>query len=122
VERLGAALYRAGRYDEAATLLTRAVRQDAKGGTVWMQLVLALACHRRQPVLNAVSGFGLAAGPSPVAWTVPGVLLPRSSETQARLDKAVKQIEATPDAGWKNNVRWRSLHQEAEALLRPAPR
>jgi WD40 repeat protein/tetratricopeptide (TPR) repeat protein/tRNA A-37 threonylcarbamoyl transferase component Bud32 len=43
---LGAALYRAGRYEEAIRRLDEALNAPAQGGTAWASLFLALAHHR----------------------------------------------------------------------------
>jgi Flp pilus assembly protein TadD/uncharacterized protein with WD repeat len=45
-ETLGAALYRAGRFEDAIRTLEQAVKLHGKGGTPWMKLFLALA-HQR---------------------------------------------------------------------------
>jgi tetratricopeptide (TPR) repeat protein len=92
-ETFGAALYRAGRFEEAVKELDTAVERQKKGGSVWMQLFLALAHHRLQHTETA----------------------------QAWLTNAVEQIDATYDPGWQNKVRWKLLRQEAEDLLKSPP-
>jgi tetratricopeptide (TPR) repeat protein len=92
-ETLGAALYRAGRFEEAVKELDVAVEKQKKGGSVWMQLFLAMAHHRLQHAESAR------------AW----------------LTKAVQQIDATKDPDWQDRVRWRVLRQEAEDLRKPPP-
>jgi tetratricopeptide (TPR) repeat protein len=92
-ETLGAALYRAGRFEEAVKELEAAVEKSGRGGSVWMQLFLALAHHR----------------------------LHHTDTAQEWLTKAVKQIEDTKDPDWQDRVRWRVLRQEAEDLLTSPP-
>jgi tetratricopeptide (TPR) repeat protein len=46
LETLGAALYRAGKYQSAAETLATAVELQGEGGTTWQQLFLAMAHHR----------------------------------------------------------------------------
>jgi predicted Zn-dependent protease len=86
----GAAFYRAGKYKDAREYLDRAVVRRGKGGSVRMQLFLALA-HQR---------------------------LGHPAEAKTWLARAVKQLEATKSAPWEERVCWRHLRQEAEDLLK----
>jgi tetratricopeptide (TPR) repeat protein len=61
LEALGAALYRAGRYAEAAATLQEAVTLHGKGGTNWMKLFLAMTCHQQGEHAKARAWFEQAA-------------------------------------------------------------
>jgi tetratricopeptide (TPR) repeat protein len=102
LEILGMALYRAGQFPFARDRLEMAVKLHQEGGTVWMQLFLAMTYHR----------------------------LGEHDEARKWLTKAVEQIKqiesSTSDSGkqldWNWRVRSRLVRQEAEALLRkPLP-
>jgi tetratricopeptide (TPR) repeat protein len=94
LESLGAALYRAGKYQEASQYLDRAVVRHGKGGGVWTQVFLALVHHR----------------------------LGHPAEANTWLARAVKQFEATKSPPWEDRVLWRHLRQEAEDLLKTSQR
>ena len=95
LESLGAALYRAGEFRAAVRELSRAVDKHGKDGSVWTLLFLAMSHHR----------------------------LGHPEEVREALALAVRQIEATNSPSWRDQVRWRHLRNEAEALLQaPAPR
>jgi tetratricopeptide (TPR) repeat protein len=92
LESLGAALYRAGKYQDAKRYLDRAVRRYGNGGRVRTQLLLALV-HQR---------------------------LDDAAKAKTWLARAVKQLEATKSPLWEQRVLCRQLHQEAQELLRAA--
>jgi tetratricopeptide (TPR) repeat protein len=94
---LGAALYRAGRFDAAAGRLQEAVRAPGAQSTVWDKLFLAMAQHR----------------------------LNHAGEARAGLAQARTQIQELEKRGQKNDE-WlieyhraavRPLQREAEALI-----
>jgi predicted Zn-dependent protease len=91
LERLGAALYRESKAAEAVKCLTEGVQKHGQGGTVAMQLYLALANHR----------------------------LEHAAEARTWLKRAVAQIEQTKDLRPQDQARWQALRQEAETLLGP---
>jgi len=100
---LGAALFRAGRPEEAVPLLEGSLKKQDKNAAVATQLFLALAHHR----------------------------LKHAAEARQWLNKAVEGIEqatkAKDEAGqpvpvpWENRVRWQVLRAEAETLLKSPP-
>jgi WD40 repeat protein/Flp pilus assembly protein TadD len=124
-ETLGAALYRAGRYDDAAKRLAEAVELHGNGGTAWTKLFLAMAHHRAGHAEEArrrlaeydrrgwtARGAGMlgAAGLSPlpaVTWlAVPPAEMP------------------DPDGGslpWEERLVRRLLRREVEQLLKEPP-
>jgi Flp pilus assembly protein TadD len=99
----GALAYRAGRYDEAATLLERSLKADNKPGRAVLNWVwLSLVEHRRG----------------------------KAAEARAWLEKATKWLAEHPDGipvlhddarglHLDNWLEAQVLHREAEALLRP---
>jgi serine/threonine-protein kinase len=95
---VGAALYRAGRYQEAAGRLTAASRKAGGEEDLWGPLFLALAQHR----------------------------LGQPGPASDSLDVAAARFEKVSAGGkplnWMVDVQWRLLHAEAEALLRAAAR
>jgi uncharacterized protein HemY len=91
---LGAALYRAGKYQDAREYLDRDVVRHGMGCTVRTQLFLALV-HQR---------------------------LGHPAEAKTWLAGAVHQFEATKSPPWEERVCWRHLHQEAEDLLNTSQR
>jgi sugar lactone lactonase YvrE/tetratricopeptide (TPR) repeat protein len=92
LETLGATLYRAGRFEDAVKRLEAAVEKQGKGGSVWMQLFLAMAHHR----------------------------LGHADRAKGWLAKAVEGIDKAKTPSWQARVRWQLLRQEAEVLLKPA--
>jgi tetratricopeptide (TPR) repeat protein len=122
-ESLGAAYYRAGRIPEAVQELEKAMK--AEGATVWMQLFLAMAHHRRERgetpaalAVPATQAVGLLDSP----WGR-GPLLAASMalavRPQARfwLTRAVQEIESRTFS-WDDRLRWQILRPEAEELLK----
>jgi WD40 repeat protein/tetratricopeptide (TPR) repeat protein len=95
----GAALYRAGRFEEAAEELRRAIREEGKGGDGWEQLFLAMALHQ----------------------------LKQDSEAHQWLNKAIPQREAEQgnakseltgtELDWTQRLDVAVLQLEAQALL-----
>ncbi len=90
-ETLGAALYRAGDFAGATRHLDEAVKKHGQDGLVWTQLFLAMAHHQ----------------------------LGDANKAKAWLGKAVAQVKRGP-GDWQEEVRWRHLRREAEALLNKA--
>jgi tetratricopeptide (TPR) repeat protein len=98
---LGAALYRAGRHDEALGKLNEAVKIYGGPGSYWEQLFLAMACQR--------CGKG--------------------EEAREWLRKAVQQMERLrtwkrPDGTpfvvpWQEQIQFELLRREAEGLIGP---
>jgi WD40 repeat protein/tRNA A-37 threonylcarbamoyl transferase component Bud32 len=96
----GAALYRAGRFQEAAEALRRAIREEGKGGDRWEQLFLAMALHQLQ----------------------------QKPEAQQWLDQAIRGTEALQgnamsvpkgdELDWTYRLDVAMLRLEAEALLK----
>jgi tetratricopeptide (TPR) repeat protein len=68
LENLGAAEYRAGNYEQAAKILERAVKRHGAGGTNWMKLFLALACHKLEQPATARDWFEKAVLPKGADW------------------------------------------------------
>ncbi|HUD83469.1 MAG TPA: tetratricopeptide repeat protein, partial [Candidatus Saccharimonadales bacterium] len=89
LESLGSAHYRAGDFAAAARRLEEAVKKQGKGGTVWMQLLLAMAHHQ----------------------------LKHPDETRNWLHKAAAQMVAQEVVHWETRVRWDYLLREAETLM-----
>jgi tetratricopeptide (TPR) repeat protein len=117
LETLGAALYRANRYAEAVQRLDEAVWMEKKGGTVWMQLFLAMAHHRLGQQTAAPHALGqLAVQPGGLVPALPGLV---AHDLIARncLALAVEKMEQTKDPSWQDKIRWPLLRREAEALL-----
>jgi WD40 repeat protein/serine/threonine protein kinase len=90
---LGAALYRAGRYEESVKRLQEAIAANVQGGTVWDFLFLAMAEHRL--------GHADAAG----KWL------------QKAEDPSMKASTLT----WNERLELRLIRDEAEAVLKPPP-
>jgi tetratricopeptide (TPR) repeat protein len=127
LETYGAALYRAGKYREAAEQLQAAVDNSDGQGSVWVQCFLAMTYYQlRDEKEEPLFSVGAAAGP--LAWAH----LHRTHEQSARdwLTKAVRQIENKENPDWKSSngsdrkpdwesrVQWFYLRREAEATLR----
>ncbi len=89
---LGAALHRAGRWDEAVRRVGEAVEAHGRGGSVEDWLFLALAHQRRG----------------------------QHAEARQWLDRAVRAVEAPGLSTWPQRVAWLHLRGEAEALVRGA--
>jgi hypothetical protein len=102
-EVLGAALYRAGRFEEAVKQLGRAVEKDGKGGAAGAQLFLAMAHHRLKHAGEART------------W------LTRAAEQIDRTLKKAGDDSATDLPSWDERLRWDLLRREAATLLGPAP-
>jgi hypothetical protein len=90
LETYGAALYRAGRYQDAVAQLTSAVQKNGTGGSVWQQCFLAMA-HQR---------------------------LGHKAQARQWLHKAVQQIEKDKKPSWYEWVVYSLLRAEAEEVLR----
>jgi tetratricopeptide (TPR) repeat protein len=99
---LGAALYRAERFDDAVRRLEEAIKLRGKGGVPQDWLFLAMAHHR----------------------------LGHAAQARKWLDQSARAIEQadpkqpTTDAGsgWSDRIEVQLLHREAQALIgRPAP-
>src|SRR5262249_37054153 len=94
----GAALYRAGRFEDAVKRLGEACRLHAEGGTAWDWLFLAMAEHR-------LGHDGAARG-----W----------------LDKAARWIDQRPKEAaalaWYDRVELQLLREGAAKLLTPGAR
>jgi hypothetical protein len=82
-ELLGAALYRAGKAEEAAAELQKAVQQHGKSGSTWARLWLALADRK------------LGKATESAAWR-PNAQPPQTSDWKERL--VYKQLSAELDA------------------------
>jgi WD40 repeat protein/serine/threonine protein kinase/tetratricopeptide (TPR) repeat protein len=96
LETLGAVLYRAGRFREALDRLNEVVTKQGEGSPWLTQLFLAMAHHR----------------------------LGHADDAKRWLAKAVEQfekIEKGAASPWYYRIMWRSLREEAEALLKEAP-
>jgi WD40 repeat protein/tetratricopeptide (TPR) repeat protein/tRNA A-37 threonylcarbamoyl transferase component Bud32 len=136
LETQGAALYRAGRYAEAVQKLEAAVYhagatpeaqirlKDAirrpRSGFAGMELLLAMAHRRQEPVSSGTAAVGLAASPSgPGTLLATTALLRGNGTARAWLDKAVEHMRLNNAGDWQEEVRRQYLHSEAEALLRP---
>jgi tetratricopeptide (TPR) repeat protein len=119
LETLGAALYRAGRFEEAVKRLQEAVAKQGEGGTVWMQLFLAMTHHRLGRMVAAPRVVALMGAPmGPLLAVSP---LPCDLEARHMLDLARKQIQATKDPRWEDRIGWQYLLREAEGLLYKTP-
>ena len=110
--------YRAGRYAEAVQRLNEAAAKHGKGGSAVTQLFLSLAHHRLARQTAAPRTLGLLAtplgrGPLLALPTLPGADL----HARRFLAQAIQQIEQTKAPSWQQEVRWRCLCREAEALL-----
>jgi tetratricopeptide (TPR) repeat protein len=91
-ETYGAALYRAGKFQQAVEQLKLAVgKQGEGGGSVWQQVFLAMAHHR----------------------------LRDEKEARKWLTQAVRQIEKKreKEPGWEMLIQWHYLRAEAETTL-----
>jgi tetratricopeptide (TPR) repeat protein len=101
LETLGAALYRAGRFDAAVAKLEQAVKLHGQEGSVGTLLFLAMAHHR----------------------------LNQADQAQHYLDKALAQIERASQGesaerkieppSWQTRLRWQLLRRETESLIKP---
>jgi Flp pilus assembly protein TadD len=96
-ETLGAALYRAGRHTEAVKQVDQAVQLQRKGGTVTIQLFLALAHHH----------------------------LGHADQARSWLEKADVQMQKRRDQiamplFWNDELLWKVLRQEAADQLKPS--
>jgi tetratricopeptide (TPR) repeat protein len=96
----GAALYRAGRFEDAVKRLQEAIKAEGAEGTVWDFFFLALAHHR----------------------------LGNAAEARQWFDKAVRWIDQPPRDGddpakwsWGQRLDLQLLRREAERTLAPAP-
>jgi tetratricopeptide (TPR) repeat protein len=96
---LGAALYRAGKFNAAVQRLNKAIKEEGKGGTAWDWLFLAMAHHRlghaaeaKQWLAKAVQWIEKASNPKP--------------------DKAA----GTP-LPWDQRLELKVLRREAEELI-----
>jgi hypothetical protein len=97
---LGAALYRAERFDDAVRRIEEAIKRQGKGGAPQDWLFLAMAHHR------------LGHAPQARKW----------------LDQTIRAIEQAdpkqpaPAASWSDRIEIQLLRREAQALIdRPAP-
>jgi hypothetical protein len=101
--------------------LNEAVKKQKKGGTVWMQLFLALAHHRLDQRVSGARLLGMLAAPqgSGHLLALPA-LTPGDVAAKECLRRAVERIQDTKYPQWRNEVRWRYLRPEAEALVNQA--
>jgi tetratricopeptide (TPR) repeat protein len=100
---LGAALYRAGKFEEAVQQLSEAIKVHGEGGTYTDWLFLAMAHHRLGHADEANRWLAKA-----VAW----------------IDKALAgKPRSKPDNSlyWWDRLEMRILRREAEALLKDRP-
>jgi tetratricopeptide (TPR) repeat protein/WD40 repeat protein len=90
---LGAALYRAGRFADAARQLTAADKMRKQGGSGHCWLFLAMAHHR----------------------------LGNAAESKKWLAKAVTwiDVDTRSDRSWENKVQLHTLRREAEGMIAP---
>jgi hypothetical protein len=125
-EALGAALYRASRFDEAVRELSVAVEKQGQGGSVEAQLFLAMAHYRleragtgRTVALTGAGAVGLAAapgGPGPLLATpTAAVALPAARGWLGRADARMGSAAGRPS--WEERLRRQLLRAEAERLL-----
>jgi tetratricopeptide (TPR) repeat protein len=116
LEDLGAALYRAGRYVEAIKRLKEAAEKEGGGGSVGVQLFLAMAYAR----LGQLTAGAVAPGPpaGPARLLVPAALLSGDAVARGWLEKARTQA-AGSSSGWEVEVQRQYLFAETEALLKP---
>src|SRR5262249_32681266 len=89
----GAALYRAGRYDEAHRVLQGSVEAQGKGGFVDTRLFLAMTCKR----------------------------LRRHDEAARLLARFEAWHERQQFTAWQDPVRWQALLAEARQLTNAPP-
>jgi WD40 repeat protein/serine/threonine protein kinase/tetratricopeptide (TPR) repeat protein len=127
-EALGAAHFRAGNFRTASGQLEQAVAREGNGGTVTMQLFLAMAHHRlgqtdpaRAPAFAAARAVGLLGSPAGhgrlLAATTVHAETPQAREWLRRAVARIKEPSSPPS--WDVRLRWRLLRQEAEKLLGP---
>jgi hypothetical protein len=98
LEILGAALFRAGRHPDAVARLNEAVGKQKQGGTVWTQLFLAMAHHRRGDTDKA-----------------------RDWLRQADAQMKKRQDDRDAPINWQERLRDQKLRQEAADLLNSSP-
>ena len=94
LESLGLALYRAGRYEDAARTLRESIRRQGRGGYGHSRLFLALTQQQ----------------------------LGQSDEARQGLGRFRDWLNGQKLTTWQERVRWRLLLQEAEALILAMPR
>jgi WD40 repeat protein/Tfp pilus assembly protein PilF len=87
----GAALYRAGRYEDAVKQLTDAIDAQAKSGRWQDWVFLAMVQHR----------------------------LDHADKAREALKQAKSLYEQLALKTWSDQLEWRELHKEAESLIRP---
>jgi WD40 repeat protein/Flp pilus assembly protein TadD len=68
LDDLGAAQYRAGQFAAAIATLEEAVKRHGQGGTNWMKLFLAMACHKQGRVEQGRRWFDQAVFPQNPDW------------------------------------------------------
>jgi tetratricopeptide (TPR) repeat protein len=103
LETLGAALYRANRYEDAVKRLNEAVKKQGAGGSAWMQQFLAMAHHR------------LGHADEARQW-----LAKADERIRKRLRREANDATAEPPS-WRSRLRWQLLQREAEALINSKP-
>src|SRR5262249_10343866 len=91
---LGAALYRAGQYEEARKTLQEAVQLQGNGGDAASWLFLAMTLQH----------------------------LGRPAEARTWFDKAETWLKTARLDNWEEKTRWRLLHEEAKGLIWQMPR
>jgi Flp pilus assembly protein TadD len=98
LQTLGAALYRAGKWEKAVRRLNQAIKVQGKEGTAFDWLFLAMAHHR----------------------------LNHAAEARKWLDQTVAWMAKNPQAvrswGWRDRLTLPLLRREAEALLKEKPK
>ncbi len=109
-EAYGAALYRAGKYREAAAELHTAVTKSGGQGSVWQQTFLAMAHHRlghdkeaRDWLIKAARQIDSVKKPGWGSRAEPYYLR--------------RQIDSVKEPGWESRVESYYLRREAEATL-----
>jgi WD40 repeat protein len=128
-KRLGAALYRAGRYAEAVEQLEKAAQLQGQGGNRWTNLFLAMAHHHLGRPDSARACLNRALAPlrgrqATVAAT--GLLAPFPDNPLSSLPWLVIPLAELPDYDatsmtWEDRLILRELGREAEALLTQPP-
>ena len=90
---LGAALYRAGKHEEAVVELTKATQLRQAGKAPFDFLFLAMAQHR----------------------------MGATGDARKALERAVEMIEQNPPGDWMERLELRLLRGEVEAILQGKP-
>jgi WD40 repeat protein/tRNA A-37 threonylcarbamoyl transferase component Bud32 len=122
LETLGAALSRAGRYDDAVERLAEAVKLHGQGGTAWTKLFLAMAHHRAGHADEARRLLTEYDRPGWTARSVGTVGAAGLSPLPAVAWLAVPPAEMPDPEGtflsWEDRLIRRLLRREAETVVR----